>query len=120
MGVANLGRTTRREASLSPTAAAPEYANVMSWKSSCFASSFIRFIPDSKLSWVQTAPSMLIPTTSTLSDISDRNGMAKARATGPSIYKKVGLRIGWAHGKTELILSSGCDLDTFVSNLMVV
>ncbi len=43
--------------------------------------------------------------------------MAVALSTAPSIYKKVGLRIGWGPGKTELILPTDVHCETFLSLL---
>ena len=45
---------------------------------------------------------------------SDRDNMSPALAAAPALYCKVGLRIGWGPGKTELILPSHCDPKAFL------
>jgi hypothetical protein len=40
--------------------------------------------------------------------------MAVALSWAPAIYKKVGLRIGWGPGKTELFLPTNVDCETFL------
>jgi hypothetical protein len=49
--------------------------------------------------------------------LADPGHMAVALAAAPSLYNKVGLRIGWGPGKTELILPPGIDSDSFLTNL---
>jgi hypothetical protein len=49
--------------------------------------------------------------------LADPAHMAIALAAAPSLYKKVGLRIGWGPGKTELILPSGTDNASFLTTL---
>ena len=46
--------------------------------------------------------------------LADHVHMAIALIAAPSIYKRVGLRIGWGPGKTELILPSDVDSDSFL------
>jgi len=43
--------------------------------------------------------------------------MAVALSDAPIIYKKVGLRIGWGPGKTELIFPTNVDRENFLSLL---
>ena len=47
--------------------------------------------------------------------ITDLVSMAKTLAAAPTIYGKVGIRIGWGPGKTELILPLDSDPITFLA-----
>ncbi len=49
--------------------------------------------------------------------LADPINMAVALSTASAIYKKVGLRIGWGPGKTELILPTDVHCETFLSLL---
>ncbi len=49
--------------------------------------------------------------------VSDPDNMFATLVAAPSIYRKVGLRIGWGPGKTELILPSHCDPNAFLQPL---
>ncbi len=49
--------------------------------------------------------------------VSDQVNMSIALVVAHAIYMKVGLRIGWGLGKTELILPPQCDPNAFLQQL---